>query len=75
MNTEEAINLAGSPAMLARILGVTNAAVSQFRKSGSLPDIRALQLYTLRPEWFRGRQAPVVRPKVGKKRKAQTESA
>lgn len=75
MNTEEAIQLAGSPTMLARILGVTPAAVSQFRKGGDLPDVRALQLYTLRPEWFRGRSAPIVRPKVGKKRKAQTESA
>ena len=59
--------------MLARILGVSASAVSQYGED--LPDVRALQLYTLRPEWFLGRPIPVVRPKPGKKRSQVAESA
>ena len=78
MNTDEAIKLAGSQAMLARILGVSCAAVLKFRKVGVLPDLRAVQLYAMRPEWFAGRPVPTVgqkfRTKAEGKRKAQTES-
>lgn len=73
MKTQDAIQLAGSPTMLARILGVSPSAVSQY--GDDLPDVRALQLYTLRPEWFTGRPIPVVKPKVGKKRNPEAESA
>ena len=74
MNTETAIKLAGSPSMLARILGVSSAAVSQFRARERLPDVRALQLYMLRPEWFVGLEPPVVRPRAVKA-KANTGDA
>lgn len=59
--------------MLARILGVSPSAVSQYGEE--LPDVRALQLYTLRPEWFRDRPIPIVKPKAGKKRNPAVESA
>ena len=46
---QDAIAKAGSKAMLSRILGVTRAAVTQWRK---LPDKRLAQLQASRPEWF-----------------------
>ncbi|GAB3188620.1 Cro/CI family transcriptional regulator [Hydrogenophaga aquatica] len=72
MKTEEAIQLAGSAATLAKILNVTPSAVTQWR-DGPLPDLRLVQLYAIRPEWFKGRPVPSVRRKVGKKRKPVTE--
>ncbi len=59
MNTEKAINLAGSPSMLAAILGVTPSAVSQW--GPALPERRVWQLRVLRPEWFRDEPLPPVR--------------
>jgi DNA-binding transcriptional regulator YdaS (Cro superfamily) len=49
MTTEQAAELAGSKAALARLLGVSRGAVSQWRK---LPEGRLYQLMVLRPEWF-----------------------
>ena len=74
MNTNEAIQLAGSAAILAKILNVTPSAVVQWRDR-DLPDLRAVQLYTMRPEWFKGKPVPSVRRKVGKKRSAVVEGA
>jgi len=72
MNTEDAIQLAGSAATLAKILNVSQSAVTQW-KGGPLPDLRLVQLYALRPEWFKGKPVPSVRRKVGKKRSAVVE--
>jgi len=69
MNTNEAIQLAGSAAILAKILNVTPSAVVQWRDR-DLPDLRAVQLYTVRPEWFKGRAAPTVRSKTRPRRAA-----
>lgn len=74
MNTEEAINLAGSQAMLARILGVSCAAVLKFKKAGVLPDLRAVQLYAIRPEWFAGRPVPTVGQKFRTKAEANQKA-
>ena len=63
MNTNEAIQLAGSAAILAKILNVTPSAVIQWR-GRDLPDLRAVQLYTVRPEWFKGKPVPTVRSKA-----------
>ena len=66
MNTNEAIQLAGSAAILAKILNVTPSAVIQWR-GRDLPDLRAVQLYTVRPEWFKGKPVPTVRSKASTK--------
>jgi DNA-binding transcriptional regulator YdaS (Cro superfamily) len=49
MTTQQAADLAGSKAALARLLGVTRGAVSQWVR---LPKGRLYQLMVLRPEWF-----------------------
>ena len=49
MTTEQAVELAGSKAALARLLGVTRGAVWQWKE---LPEGRMYQLMVLRPEWF-----------------------
>jgi DNA-binding transcriptional regulator YdaS (Cro superfamily) len=50
MKTKEAIKLAGGKTMLARILGLTPAAVTQW--GDSVPELRTYQLRDKRPEWF-----------------------
>jgi transcriptional repressor of cell division inhibition gene dicB len=50
MKTQDAINLAGSPTRLARILGITPSAISQWGET--LPKARIWQLQLVRPEWF-----------------------
>ena len=50
MNTQTAIQLAGSKAELARLLGVSRAAVTQYRER--LPKKRIAKLRELKPEWF-----------------------
>jgi DNA-binding transcriptional regulator YdaS (Cro superfamily) len=50
MTTEQAVELAGSKAALARLLGVTRGAVSQWAQ---LPKGRLYQLMHLKPEWFK----------------------
>ena len=46
---EEAIKFAGSAAELARILGITRGAVSQWKE---VPQARIWQMQSLHPEWF-----------------------
>lgn len=50
MKTEYAIQKAGSKSALARILGVTKGAISQYGLN--LPEGRTWQLRCIRPEWF-----------------------
>jgi DNA-binding transcriptional regulator YdaS (Cro superfamily) len=50
MTIEQAIALAGTKSALARILGVTRGAVSQWK---ALPQGRLYQLMVVRPEWFK----------------------
>jgi hypothetical protein len=50
MNTQIAITHAGSKAKLAILLGVSRAAVTQYKET--LPYKRELRLYELHPEWF-----------------------
>lgn len=50
MKTEKAISLAGSATALAKILGLTPGAISQW--SEDVPQLRVYQLKELKPEWF-----------------------
>lgn len=50
MTTEQAVEFAGSKAALARLLGVTRGAVSQWVQ---LPKGRLYQLMVMKPEWFK----------------------
>jgi len=49
MNKQKAITLAGSQSELARILGITRAAVHNWK---TIPTGRLYQLMILRPHWF-----------------------
>jgi len=49
MSKNDAILKAGSQAALARLLGVTRGAVSQWKQ---LPKGRLYQLMVIKPEWF-----------------------
>lgn len=53
MKKETAIRKAGGRNALARLLGVTGSAVSQWRE---IPQARVWQLRVLRPEWFKGKK-------------------
>ena len=50
MTKEKAIQLAGSQAKLARLLGITRMAVNRWEK---IPQGRVWQLMVLKPEWFK----------------------
>ncbi|NBV72489.1 MAG: Cro/Cl family transcriptional regulator [Burkholderiaceae bacterium] len=50
MDKQKAITLAGSQSELARILGITRAAVFLWK---NIPKLRIYQLKELRPEWFK----------------------
>ena len=50
MKTQTAITLAGSRAKLARLLGVSRPAVTQYKEI--LPPKRIKRLRELHPEWF-----------------------
>jgi DNA-binding transcriptional regulator YdaS (Cro superfamily) len=50
MDTTFAISLAGTQSALARLLGITQAAVAQW--GDKVPEARVWQLKVLRPEWF-----------------------
>jgi predicted transcriptional regulator len=50
MNTQTAIQLAGSKAKLAKLLGVSRAAVTQYK--AFLPGKRIETLREKHPEWF-----------------------
>jgi DNA-binding transcriptional regulator YiaG len=49
MDKQKAITLAGSQSELARILGITRAAVHNWK---AIPTGRLYQLMVLRPDWF-----------------------
>jgi predicted transcriptional regulator len=49
MNKEKFIALAGSQSDLAKLLGISQAAVSQWK---TVPKARVWQLKLLRPDWF-----------------------
>jgi hypothetical protein len=49
MDKQKAITLAGSQSELARILGITRAAVHHWKV---IPEGRLYQLMVLRPNWF-----------------------
>lgn len=51
MTKEQAINLAGSQAKLARLLGISRGAVNQWK---AIPKGRMYQLMVLKPDWFTG---------------------
>ena len=49
MDKNKFISLAGSQSELAKLLGISQAAVSQWK---TIPTGRLYQLMVLRPEWF-----------------------
>jgi DNA-binding transcriptional regulator YdaS (Cro superfamily) len=51
METLKAIELAGSRTALAKLLNISQPAVSQWGKK--MPQARVWQLMILRPDWFR----------------------
>jgi hypothetical protein len=55
MTKTEAINRAGTAAKLAKILGVSNQAVSKW---DVLPKARLWQLKVIKPSWFRKARRP-----------------
>ena len=57
MNTQIAIQLAGSKAKLARLLGVSRAAVTQYQEI--LPPKRIDRLRQVHPEWFADSAPPI----------------
>lgn len=52
MQKTEAIKLAGSQVQLAKLLGISQPAVSRWKEL--VPQARIWQLRVLRPEWFKG---------------------
>ena len=51
MTKEQAIKLAGSQVELALMLGISQAAVSQW--GVNVPEMRVWQLKVIKPEWFK----------------------
>jgi transcriptional repressor of cell division inhibition gene dicB len=51
METHEAIQKAGSAMALAKLLGITRQAISQW--GDTVPQARLWQLRALRPKWFK----------------------
>lgn len=51
MTKEDAIKRAGNQANLARLLGISRGAVSQWK---AIPKGRLYQLMVLKPQWFAG---------------------
>lgn len=51
MKTKQAIQMAGGPGALARLLGITPGAVSQW--GDEVPKARLWQLKVLKPTWFK----------------------
>lgn len=51
MKTQQAIELAGTAAALAKILGITQSAITQWGEN--VPKARIWQLRVLKPAWFR----------------------
>jgi len=51
MDTQQAIEKAGSALALAKLLGITRQAISQW--GDKVPQARLWQLKALKPSWFR----------------------
>jgi transcriptional repressor of cell division inhibition gene dicB len=51
MDTQQAIEKAGSAMALAKLLGITRQAISQW--GDTVPQARLWQLKALKPSWFR----------------------
>lgn len=51
MKTQQAIELAGNAASLAKLLGITPSAITQW--GDEVPKARVWQLQLLKPRWFR----------------------
>jgi hypothetical protein len=51
MKTQQAIELAGNAAALAKLLGITPSAITQWGEN--VPEKRVWQIRLLRPRWFR----------------------
>lgn len=51
MKTSQAITQAGSAAALAKMLGITQSAISQWGEN--VPQPRVWQLQVMKPSWFR----------------------
>jgi|GEM_PF-1952317 len=49
MDKQYFVNKAGTPAKLAKLLGVTRQAVNNWQQ---IPKLRIFQIRVLRPEWF-----------------------
>jgi len=62
MKTETAIQLAGSRAKLSRLLGVSRAAVTQYKEI--LPPKRVQRLRVVHPEWFADSAPPTAEIEV-----------
>jgi len=58
MNTQKAIELAGSSSLLAGLLGITPSAISQWGEE--IPDKRMWQLRVIKPEWFATQEIEIV---------------
>lgn len=56
MKTQQAIDLAGNAASLAKLLGITPSAITQWGED--VPKGRIWQLKVLRPAWFRKAKTP-----------------
>ena len=53
MTKEHLIKLAGSQVELAKLLGISQPAVSAWK---TIPEARIWQLKVMRPEWFEGQK-------------------
>jgi predicted transcriptional regulator len=53
MNKDYFIKLAGSQTALAKLLGINQAAVAQWKE---VPKARIWQLKVLKPKWFKGQK-------------------
>ena len=51
MKTQQAIELAGNAASLAKLLGITPSAITQWGEE--VPEKRVWQMRLLKPRWFR----------------------
>ena len=56
MQTQTAIDKAGSATALAQILGITGSAITQW--GDTIPPLRIYELKELRPKWFKADKQP-----------------
>ena len=58
MQTQTAIDKAGSATALAQILGITGSAITQW--GDTIPPLRVYELKELRPKWFKVDKKPAI---------------